>query len=66
MGWISKDVEEKKMTENKNLNMCYDNFKSKKMKEKATTKEISSLEQNGFVNSAEWKLKKPKYFFSHI
>lgn len=31
------------------------------------TKEISSLEQNWFVNWAKWKLKKPKYgILSHI
>lgn len=52
------------MTENKNLNMCYDKWFKIKMK---GTKEISSLEQNWFVNWAKWKLKKPKYgILSHI
>lgn len=52
-----------KMTGNKNLNMCYDKWFKIKMKGK---KEISSLEQNGFVNWAEWKPKKQKYGIFHI
>lgn len=47
-----------RMTENKNLNMCYDKWFKIKMK---GTKEISSLEQNGFVNWASESWKKTKY-----
>lgn len=51
------------MTENENLNMCYDKWFKIKMK---GTKEISSLEQNGFLNWAKWKLKKKKVFFTYL
>lgn len=53
-----------KMAENKNLNMCYDKWFKVKMR---GTKETSSLEQNGFVKWAKWKLKSQNMvFFTYL
>lgn len=51
------------MTENKNLNMCYDKWFKMKGRNK-----ILSLEQNGLVDWAKWKWKKPEYgiFFTYV